>query len=207
MKTSILGVMAVAALFFAGCAHHGYGTGDGVNFVDPETASLTDLTRMTAQMADKLHASPAFRVKYDEVRAELGGGKLPALQIGNFENLVATSSGRENIRQYTPKLETCRAKARECFQESGLFRIVDDTASFGSNADELNKSLAADIDKGLADPRNLQYAAGYTPADFRMTGTLKRMRDGDSSYFVFEIRLIDLRTREFWTSTEIMEKF
>lgn len=207
MKTSILGVMAVAALFFAGCAHHGYGTGDGINFVDPETASLTDLTRMTAQMADKLHASPAFHAKYEEVKKNLDGGLVPALQIGNFENLVVASSARENIRQYTPKLETCRAKARECFQESGLFRIVDDTASYGANADSLNASLAADIDKGLADSRNLQYAGEYTPADFRMVGTLKRMRDGDSSYFVFEIRIIDLRTREFWTSTEIMEKF
>lgn len=207
MKTSFFVVLAVAVLFTAGCAHHGYGTGDGINFVDPETASLTDLTRMTAQMADRLCASSAFHAKYTQVKESLGNGLVPALQIGNFENLVVASSARENIRQYTPKLETCRAKARERLQESGLFRIVDDTASFGSNAEELNASLAADIDKGLADPRNLQYAGGYTPADFRMTGTLKRMRDGDSSYFVFEIRLIDLRTREFWTSTEIMEKF
>ncbi|MBR1836476.1 MAG: hypothetical protein IJ783_04245 [Kiritimatiellae bacterium] len=162
---------------------------------------------MTAQMADKLCESPAFRVKYDAVKADLGGGQTPALQIGNFENLVAAASNKENIRQYTPKLETCRAKARARLQECGMFRIVDDTSSFAPNAPGLNDAMVADVEVGGADPRNIQYFGSYTPADFKMVGTLKRISDGDSTYFVFEIRIIDLRTREFWTSAEIMEKF
>lgn len=209
MKTSILNLIPAlaAAVLLSGCAHHGYGTGDEINFVAPNTAMLTDLTRTTAGMVQKLCASAAFQAKYDEVKGRLGGGTLPAIQIGNFENLVSATSAHENVRQYTPKLETCRAKAREALQNSGLFRLVGDTGAYGSDAATLNEGIARDVDEGLVDSKNLQNAGAYTAADFRMLGNLKRMADGTKHYFVLEIRLYDLQTREFWTSTEIMEKF
>ena len=196
-----------AALLSSGCAHHGYGTGDEINFVAPDTATLTDLTRITIGMVEKLCASPAFKIKYDEAKSRLGGVDLPAIQIGNFENLVSATSAHENVRQYTPKLETCRAKAREALQNCGLFRLVGDAGAYDSDAATLNEGLTKDVDEGLVNPRNLQFAGTYTAADFRMLGNLKRMNDGSRYYFVLEIRLYDLQTREFWTSTEILEKF
>lgn len=196
-----------ASILSAGCVRHGYGTGDEVNFVSPDTASLTDLTRTTGNMVRKLCGSEAFLAKYKEVRAGLADGGLPAIQIGNFDNLVAASYSREDVRQYTPKLEICRAKVRESLQDSGLFRIVDDAGSYGSDAEWLNEGLAADVDTGYVQPRNLQAAGTYTPADFWMHGSLQRQKDGDRWYYIFEMRLYDLSTREFWTSTQIFDKF
>ena len=107
----------------------------------------------------------------------------------------------------TAKLDICRTRVREALQDRGLFRLVDDAGARGSDSGTLNRGMAKDVDDGLVDPGNLQYAGTYAAADFRMLGSLRRVSDGGSHYFVLNIRLYDLRSREFWTSTKILEKF
>ena len=197
---------AAATFLLAGCVHHGYGTGDEINYDRASNATLTDLTRTVRQMADGLLSNSAFAVKYGEVKSGIGG-KLPAVQVGNFWNDVAPLGRNDDTRQFTPKLETCRGTVREALQDSGLFRLVDDAGAYGSSAAEMNAGLAADVDEGLVNPRNIQNAGEYTPADFRMIGHFSRINDGNRYYFILKIELHDLATREFWTTTQIFDKF
>lgn len=205
-STTIPAIAAVAAILLVGCVHHGYGTGDEINYDRASNATLTDLTRTVRKMVDGLLSNSAFAVKYDEVKDDLGG-KLPAVQVGNFWNYVTPLAHNDDTRQFTPKLETCRGTVREALQDSGLFRLVDDAGAYGSSAAEVNAGLAADVDAGLVNPRNIQNAGDYTPADFRMIGHFSRIKDGDRYYFILKIELHDLATREFWTTTRIFDKF
>lgn len=201
-----LAAVATAAILSTGCLRHGYGSGEGVNYVRPDVATLTDLTRTTRKMVGELCTSQAFRAKYDEVKNRVGGS-LPVIQIGNFDNDVVQLRPGENVRQYTTKLDICRAKAREQLQDCGLFRLVDDTNSFGSDTDKLNTGVISDIDIGMVDPKNVHHAGSFTAADFCLLGSLRRQEDGDRFYYIFEVRLYDLATRDMWTKTEIFEKF
>lgn len=204
IRNLIPAIAATAVL--AGCVHHGYGTGDEENFDAPDNATLTDLTRTSRQMVDGLLSSSAFKAKYDEVKTGLGG-KLPAVQIGNFWNDVTPIARNDDIRQFTPKLETCRGTVREALQDSDLFRLVDDVGAYGSSAAEMNAGLVADVDAGLVNPRNIQNAGNYTPADFRMIGHFSRIKDGDRYYFNLKVEVHDLATREIWTTTRTFTKF
>lgn len=198
--------VAAVALLTSGCAHSDSGGGEEYAFSRPDTATLAELTWATQEMVRTLCASEAFRAKYDAVKGGMGGA-LPALQVGNFWNDVAQLGPYDDNRQFTPKLEICRGKAREALQNSGLFRLVDDAGAFGSNADDLNAGMVADVERGLVDSRNLQNAGNFTAADFRLTGHLSRIPEDDRFYFVLKVELHDLATREFWTSTQIFEKF
>lgn len=189
-----------------GCVHHGYGTGDEENFDTPRNATQTDLTRTSKQMVADLLASQAFKAKYEEVKRGLGA-KLPAIQVGNFWNDVTPLGRGDDTRQFTPKLETCRGAVREALQNSGFFRLVDDAGAYGSSAEEIKEGLVADVDEGLASPRNIQNAGNYTPADFRMIAHFSRVKDGDRYYFNLKVEVHDLATREIWTTTRTFTKF
>lgn len=211
MKTTINTILAaiaasVSAAFLAGCATHGYGDGTSENFVRPEVATLTDLTRLTGQMVDTLLTNAAFKAQYKAAKSGLDG-KLPAIQVGNFVNDVVQLTPGDDNRQFTPKLEICRGKAREALQNSELFRLVDDAGAYGADADSLNAGMVADVEKGLVASRNLQNAGNFTPPDFRMIGRFDRNTDGKRFYYTLEVRLYNLKTREFWTTTQIFDKF
>ena len=208
MKIIIIHLIPVlgAIALLAGCATHGYGDGTGEHYVRKDVATLTDLTRLTGQMVDTLLANAAFKAQYDEAKRGLDG-KLPAIQVGNFANDVVQLTRNDDIRQFTPKLEICRGKAREDLQNSGLFRLVDDAGAYGSDTDDLNAGMVEDVEKGLVAPRNLQNAGNFTPADFRLIGRFSRNKEGKRFYYTLEVRLHNLKTREFWTTTQIFDKF